>query len=90
MLTQNQHNDLDYLRQTMGWAYWPFCPVKRTVNNELQVGACYDGEKGQRIVYLKNLFSLIDDSRNGITLKDVPSITYANSHDLLVDGWNVD
>ncbi len=84
-LTPAQHEDLEYLRQTMNWGYWPFCPVKRTHNGELQVASCYDGENGKKVVYLKNLFQGIDEG-----FQDAQTIPYNSSYDMLMDGWMVD
>lgn len=86
-MTSDQHEDATHLRETMRWGYWPYCPVKRNINEECQVGSCYDGENGQRIVYLINLFEVI---KTGIIPKDTQSITYDNSVKMVLDGWMVD
>ena len=84
-LTPEQHEDFEFLRETMRWSYWPFCPVKRSRDNKIELGACYDGEAGTRRVYLGNMLTLIE---TGLT--DVPYIDYPNSYQLLMDGWIVD
>jgi len=75
--------------ETMRWPYWPFCPLKRPQNNnggEPQLGACYDAPEGKRIVYLDvNVFGLSNEA-----LKAAKTIEYANSYEVVQDGWEVD
>lgn len=80
-LTPAQHEDLVFLRETMRWTYWPWCPVKRGDT----VASCFDGEGGKRTVYLKNLLLGLDEG-----FKGVEKIEYENSYKMLLDGWIVD
>jgi hypothetical protein len=84
-ITPEQHDDITFLSRTMNWVYWPYCPVKRYVNNEVECAACYDAPNGKRIVYFKNLLSAIEEG-----LKDTKSIEYNSSYDMVMDGWMVD
>lgn len=87
-LTPEKRKDLDFLSQTINWVYWPYCPVKRTVNNELLLGACFDEPNGKRTVYLANLFSIGEMSKEDF--KNLQKFHYDSSYDMIADGWEVD
>jgi hypothetical protein len=80
-MTPDQLEDIQHLTTTIGWPYWPFCSIKK--NGVL--ACCYDGKDGGRVVYLKNLFLVIDEELDG-----VETIKYTNSYELVKDGWKVD
>ena len=79
-LTSEQHESLEFLRETMRWPYWPYCSVKK--GN--QVASCFDEEGGKRTIYLVNLFTLAEK------LKAAEKIEYPNSAAMVQDGWEVD
>jgi hypothetical protein len=67
----------------MKWSYWPFCSIKK----DGVTGFVYDETKGRRIVYVGNLLSFL---RKEIKIETLEKIEYANSHDMVADGWEVD
>ncbi len=81
--TSEQHESLEFLRQTMRWYYWPYCAVKKGD----QVASCFDEEKDKRTVYLVNLFSLAEKPE---LLKTAEKIEYPSSAAMVQDGWTVD
>jgi len=82
-LTQEQHDDMRFLTETMRWPYWPFCPVKKGE----KVAFVYDGVNGHRTVYVGNLLSMLQKE---IDIKTLEKIEYHTSHEMVADGWTVD
>lgn len=82
-ITHGQQADVDFLTETMRWAYWPLCPVKRNG----VVATCYDSPEGKRVVYVGNMLAIIEGVVKPSTLE---RIEYANSYQMVTDGWEVD
>lgn len=79
--------DLQMIRETMRWCYWPYLPMKNRETQE--VGFVFDDEKGhKRTIYHANLFAFFDMKLG--EKKKVKKTEFKTVLEMMEAGWRID
>jgi hypothetical protein len=78
-------DDIAMLKSSDKWPGWPFLPIKRYVNNDMQAAVIWAGEPLN--VIETNLFDL---PKTFDELKKIAHKKYESPEAIVEDGWMVD